>query len=228
MKKSLYKLISPDIRVIAMPIAILMGIVILALISYRIAYSKISTQREEVAAAKEVEKVLNDKQKVLTQVGANIGSYVNSVAASVPEKNPVLMMISQLKSLAGTRNITINNLKGGSEVNSQGSIPVVNLNFEVGGSLSNVLDFLKSLETVAPLSTIDQLKIAQSAGNARTDVFLKLYFSPFPQKFPALSEPITELTTNEKELLAKLQQLKLPSFVNLAPQAPSVRATPFD
>lgn len=228
MKESFSSLISPDLRVIATPLGILVALAILSFISYRIAYSKISTQREEVAVAKETEKVLSDKQKVLTQVDANIGSYVNSVAASVPEKNPVLMMISQLKSLAGTRSITINNLKGGSEVNSQESIPVVALDFEVGGSLDSVLDFLKSFETVAPLSTIDQLKIAQSAGNAQTEVSLKLYFSPFPQKFPALTEPITELTADEKELLAKLQQLKLPSFVNLAPQTPSLRTTPFD
>ena len=58
MKKSFSSLISPDLRAVATPIAILIGLAILSFISYRIASSKISAQRAELAAAKESETIL--------------------------------------------------------------------------------------------------------------------------------------------------------------------------
>lgn len=228
MKKSFSSLISPDLRAVATPLAILVGLTILSFISYRIAFSKISVQRAELAAAKESETILKDKKNVLTQVAGNIASYVNSVAVAVPPGNPIFMMISQLKSLAGTSGVTLNNVKTGSEVASQGSISAVNVNFEVGGSTLAVVDFLKALDSVAPVSILDRLKISQSLGSARADVFLKLYFSPFPENLPSFSEPIKDLTADEKDILSKLQGLTVPNFVNLAPQEPSVVAAPFD
>lgn len=228
MKKTFTSLISPDVRVIATPLIILVGLIILSFISYGIVSSKISAQREELATAKETERILKEKQNVLTQVGGSIASYVNSAAVAVPAENPVFMMISQLKSIAGASGVTLNSIKTGSEATFQGSISSVNLNFGIGGTTLALIDFFKALDTVAPVSTLDRLKISQSLGVARADVFLKLYFSPFPGKLPSLTEPVKELTADEKDILTKLGQLRVPNFVNLAPQPPSVVTAPFD
>lgn len=228
MKKTLTEIVSPNIKALVVPIVILLVLIGLSVISYKIASSKLTAQREELATAKEVEKVLVSKEAVLSQVQGEVSVYAETVALAVPSQNPAIAMISQLKNLALNKSVTLSSIKGGSESNTPGSLLSSDITLAIEGPGSVIIDYLKAVSTLAPLSTLDRVKINQSTGSARSEALVRTYFSPFPTKLPALTEPIKELTAEEKELLTKLSQLIAPSFINLTPQTPVVRESPFD
>lgn len=228
MKKSLTEIVSPNIKALIVPVVILIVLIILSAISYRIAISEVTTQREELATANNVEKVLKNKETVLSQVEGQINSYVDAAALAVPSQNPALVMISQLKNLALTKGVILSSVKGGAESTTPGSLISVDITLAIEGPSAAIIDYLKAVNTFVPLSTLDRVKINQSGGNARAEVMVRTYFSPFPTQLPSMAEPIKDLTAEEKELLGKLSQLTPPMFINLTPQAPVVRESPFD
>lgn len=228
MKKTLTEIVSPNIKALGIPIVILLVLIVLSAISYKIAFSKLSAQREELTTAKNVEKVLINKEAVLSQIQGEVSSYVDAAALAVPSQNPALAMISQLKNLALNKSVILSSIKGGSESTTQSSLLSADITLGIEGPSIAIIDYLKAINTLAPLSTLDRVKINQSGGSARAEAMVRTYFSAFPTKLPAMTEPIKELTAEEKDLLTKLSQLTAPTFINLIPQTPVVRESPFD
>jgi hypothetical protein len=228
MKKSLINLVSPNIKALGLPMVILLVLLFLSLISYRIASSKLSIQNTELKNAKIDEKVLESKKNILTQIEGQIGSYADTVALALPDKNPVVTMVSQIKNLAAVKNISLNDIKGGSESPPQGDLSYIDINLTAEGPIFAVVDFLKSLEGIAPLSTLERAKINQSGASARAEISVRSYFSPYPQLLPQITEQVSDFTADEKDILTKLTQLTKPIFINLIPQQPEIRPSPFD
>jgi Tfp pilus assembly protein PilO len=228
MKKTLTEIVSPNIKALVVPIVILLVLIILSVISYKIAFLKLTAQREEFTSAKNAEKVLVNKEAVLSQIQGDVSSYVDAVVLAVPSQNPAIAMISQLKILALNKSVTLSSIKGGSESTTQASLMSADITLGIEGPSVAIIDYLKAINTLAPLSTLNRVKINQSVGSARAEAVIRTYFSAFPTKLPAMTEPIKELTAEEKEILSKLSQLTVPSFINLTPQTPVMRESPFD
>ena len=221
------KILPPSIQVFVVPIALLVVLGILSGLAIRVGFARIGQQRQDVALARQNEGTLSQKEGVLRSIQATVPTYVNTVAASLPEKNPALSMTSQLRTLALSNGLILENIKIGSAVPS-GDFSEVNITFGLEGTSPQVVSYLNSIKNLAPVSTVEKAKINQSALGTRADITVRVYYSPFPQKLPSLTEPVKELTEDERNILNRLSALSLPAFSNLQAQPAGIRENPFD
>jgi len=214
-------------KAIVLPVGLLLAMVVLVLVVYKVGVGKIKTQREALQKANKNETILDQKQMVLQTIQNNILSYADSAVIALPDKNPSLMALSQLKKLAENSALSIGNIEVGGKIKSKSGTLKTIVSFEVEGTLSQVLNYLISTKNFAPLSTIDRVEIAQAEGVIRAAVDLAVYWAPLPTKLPAIGDPVLELTTSETALITELVNLEQPLFTQVVPAIPSARVDPF-
>ena len=222
------KLITPNIRVFIPPLLFLGILIIISILAARVGFARIGSQREELAGARRNENILSQKESVLRELQTDVPGYAQTAATVLPEKNPALILISQLKTLSAPQGLILGNFKVGSEIGGEGAIATVDVTFAVDGSFAQVVEFIGAIARIAPLSNLEKAKINQSLGAARADVTVRAFFSPFPQQLPALTEPQRNLTDEEKDTLSRLASLTLPPFIELAPLPGVIRENPFE
>lgn len=224
MKKGLF---GANVSAILVPSVYLLVSIILFVFGLRTGIAKISEQNSTLNEARKAQEVLQQKESLLRQIETEVSSQVDVLANVVPEKNPALIMISQLKNLAAVSGITITTFKIGAQ-NDAGVVSFVNLSYDADGDLVSVISLLNTIKTLAPISTIDTVKINQQGGVASANVRIRVYFAGYPTKLPSLTEPVNELTSEEETLLETLSGLSLPIFTTLTPQEPTIRESPFN
>lgn len=224
MKKSF---LGPNINAIGFPFLYLAASVLLFSLVMKIGVTKISEQRKTISESTATQGVLQQKESFLREVETEVSDFVDASANAIPEKNPALTMIAQLKNLAVVQGLTLTSFKVGSDSLTSG-VSSVEVTFGVDGTTTNVLSFIQALSTAAPISSIEKAKVNTVGGIASANVSLKVYFAEYPTKLPALTEPISTLSAEERTLLDTLSALTLPSFTKLNPQEPGIRGNPFE
>lgn len=223
MKKSL---IPPNIQILIYPSLILTALAILSFVVINFGLAQISKQSQAVSEAKINEKILAEKEATLTEVSATVAKEAASVSLALPEENPALAILSQLKLLALSKTIVLSNIKVG--VGSQEeNLLRVNISFNANGQDINVLDFLSSIKNISPITTIEKIKMSQVSGVLSADTNVRGYWSLLPKTLPKVTEPVTNLSEPERNLLEKVMALTPPSFTQVTPSAPSIRDNPF-
>ncbi|OGM86730.1 hypothetical protein A2614_00170 [Candidatus Woesebacteria bacterium RIFOXYD1_FULL_40_21] len=223
MKKSL---IPPNIQILIYPSIILTALAILSFVVINFGLAQISKQSQAVSEAKVNEKILAEKEATLTEISATVAKEAASVSLALPEENPALAILSQLKLLALSKTIVLSNIKVG--VGSQEeNLLRVNISFNANGQDINVLDFLSSIKNISPITTIEKIKMSQVSGVLSADTNVRGYWSLLPKTLPKVTEPVTNLSEPERNLLEKVMALTPPSFTQVTPSAPSIRDNPF-
>lgn len=223
MKKSL---IPPNIQILIYPSIILTALAILSFVVINFGLAQISKQSQAVSEAKINEKILAEKEATLTEISATVAKEAASVSLALPEENPALAILSQLKLLALSKTIVLSNIKVG--VGSQEeNLLRVNISFNANGQDINVLDFLSSIKNISPITTIEKIKMSQVSGVLSADTNVRGYWSLLPKTLPKVTEPVTNLSEPERNLLEKVMALTPPSFTQVTPSAPSIRDNPF-
>ncbi|MBI2066031.1 hypothetical protein HYT60_00795 [Candidatus Woesebacteria bacterium] len=224
MKKGLF---GASVSAILVPSIYLLVSIILFVFGARTGIAKISEQGSTLNDIRKTQGILQQKENLLREIATEVSSQVDVLANVVPEKNPALIMISQIKNLAAVSGITITTFKI-SAANDAGNVSFVDVSFDADGDLVSLVAFLKTIKTLAPLSTIDTVKMNQQGGVASANARIRVYFAGYPTKLPSLTEAVNELTGEEEGLFDTLSGLSLPTFTTLPPQGPSVRESPFD
>ena len=224
MKKGLF---IAKVSAILIPAVYLLVSIILFVFGAKTGIAKISEQGSTLNETRKTEGVLQQKESLLRQIETEVSSQVDVLANVLPEKNPALIMISQLKNLALVSGVTITTFKIGAQ-NDAGTVSFVDLTYDADGDLVSVISFLNTIKTLAPISTIDTAKINQHGGIASANVRIRVYFAGYPTKLPSLTEAVNALTDEEGGLLDTLSGLTLPVFTTLLPQEPTVRESPFN
>lgn len=219
--------IPQKMKVMLLPLGLLLAMVVLATIVFKVGVGRISTQRAELKKAIKNETILSQKQQVLQTLENNILSYADTVIVAMPDKNPSLIALSQLKTLAERNGISIGDIKAGSRTKDKSGTFKTTILLEIEGSLVQVLNYLISTESFAPLSVINRVEISSSGELARATISLTVFWVPLPTKLPAISEPVRELSANETNLITELSNLEQPIFTQVLPAEPSVRIDPF-
>ncbi len=219
--------IPQKMRAMLLSLVLLLTMVVLATIVFKVGIARIGTQRAELQKATKNETILAQKQQVLQTLENSILSYADTVIIAMPDKNPSLIALSQIKILAERNTVSLGNIKIGSRVKDKSGTFKTTILFEVEGTLFQVLDYLISTKSFAPLSVIDRVDIAQAGGVIRASVSMSVFWVPLPTKLPAISEPVRELSANETNLITELSSLEQPLFSQLLPAAPSARIDPF-
>lgn len=224
MKKSL---IPPNFQVLITPFGLISAMAILGAVVYNVGVARISQQNLQVAQSKKNESVLAERVSVLQEVSGTVTTQAKAADAAVPNINPGLLTLSQLKQLASKTSVTVVDFGIGSEIRDVGGLTRVETTIVVEGSFANVVSFVSQINTVAPIAVPGKIRITSAGGLSRASVTASSYFAPLPTKLPSLTEPVTKLTSAEADVISKISSLSQPAFLELAPQPPAPRPNPF-
>lgn len=223
----LKKILPPALIAILPSFLTLIVLAILLIAAAPTVLSKLSSQRAELAGSVKDENVVNSKISLLREIEPQSLTQTNLAVIAVPQKNPALIVLSQLKNLAALNSVTLDNLKVSTAVKEE-NLSKIEIGFDVDGVFSGVVTFVRALGGMAPLIRIEKVKISQAAGAARAETSITAYWAAYPEKLPPILEPAQGLSNDEKDLIARFARLTPPTFLEVAPQSPSVRVNPFD
>src|SRR5688572_160944 len=94
----------------------LVVVLILFFVVGKFGLSKMTDLRKQITKAQKEESILTEKLKILETVSDTLGQGSAISAAVMPESNPSLIVLTQLKILASTSGVFITNIKAGSEI----------------------------------------------------------------------------------------------------------------
>lgn len=219
--------IPENVIIVAKAVLPFLVVMILFIFVGQFGFGKIAGIREEVATAENEQNILTQKLDILKSIQSTGAGSSNLAVTALPDANPALSVISQIKILAGSSGVTLSEVKAGASTLDTTGLSATGVSFNVAGSEAQVQSFINSISSFAPISIVDKIKISESTpGVSLANVSVKSFWAPFPTKVPAITTAITDLTATEKQTLQGLSSLKQPVFVAIQ-AAPGGRADPF-
>ena len=214
-------------QIIYFPALLLIVLLFLFVFSLKIGISKISELQDGVNSQKENETILKQKEELLKSVGENVLDQANIANIALPEKNPVLLSLYWIKYLGKDGLVELSNIKVGSGSTDQAGINKISISFNLAGQIADVINGISQLKNVLPLIVVDKVDFQIEGPLANASVGVSSFWSPFPDKIPSLTQPLRDLTPEEKEILESLLSLTRPPFAQLLPQEPTENEDPF-
>jgi Tfp pilus assembly protein PilO len=202
-------------------------VIILFVIVGKFGFGKIVEIRDQIKKTQNDQQVLTQKLDVLRNIEATGEKSSNIAVNALPDTNPSLSVISQIKILSGKIGLTVSEIKAGSPgVNSSG-LSQVNVSFKVIGPREQVESFVTEISKIAPITIVDKIKISESTpGTSMGNISVKSFWAPFPTKIPAVDKAISDLTSQEQQTLQSLSELTQPIFTDI-PAGEGGRNDPF-
>lgn len=220
------KFFTPNLRKLVTPLVSITILVILFFVSFKIGFSKLSSQKEEIVGLNKNIGILKKKEETLSIVQKNISNSIQFFSMAIPASNPSLSIISQIKTQSLLKGLIFENLKGGGESKGK-SFSKVDINFDLDGDLNSVLSFLQETEKFAPIITLEKIKLNQSGGIYSGAINVRGYWADYPGKIPAITQPLSDFSDEEMDMIVKISELLLPSFSEGIPETYSGRTEPF-
>ncbi len=229
MDKIIRKIYTPNVEVLLWPILTIIVTSILSVFVFRNGYAKITEKLGVLENTKAVENTLSQKLEVLRQIPPGILDKTNVLLVVMPERNPTLFFISQLKNASQTTSVKLNEFEVKGFANVGGDISSI----EVEGALDatdypQAISLLRYFENVAPLAKVNGVRISRSnSGTLDLGTSISIFFSNLPTQLPPLTSPIKALTSEQEDSLKKVANFFLPEFNVILPSEPTDRANPF-
>lgn len=190
-------------------------------------FGKISEVRDRIASALADKQVLTQKLDILKNIEVNGEKFSNIAVSALPDTNPSLAVISQVKILSGKVGLTISEIKAGSPGTNTSGLSFVNVSFKVMGQREQIESFITDISSVAPITIVDKIKLSESTpGVSMASVSVKSFWAPFPTKIPAVDKAISDLTPQEQKTLQSLNSLTQPIFTTI-PAGVGGKSDPF-
>ena len=225
--KNLSKGIPQSVReTLKAAIPLMIGIALLA-VGGNIAYSQISALRDKISLAQKDQTTLSQKLKVLSSVSTTAAQEAEAATSALPEGNPALVVVSQLKNLASSKGIILSAMKSSAGSDSGGSFSDVTISFTIDGPRASVLSFLQDISQIAPLTSVVSVGINEFAGVDDATVNLRSYWAPFPKTISPINQAITDLNSSEKQTLSEINNLTQPTFAQVTPLQGNTNPNPF-
>lgn len=220
--------ISGNMKSVITSILPLTIVIILFVIVGQFGIGKVIDIRNQISKAEKDLNVLNQKISLLQSFSGTISENSKVSFIALPDTNPSLTVMSQIKIVSSMFGVLISGNKSGAPIDESNGMSHVDISFQVTGSRSQVFLFLKSLSSIAPIIIIDKIKISEGAGIVRADTTIRSYWSALPKTLPTLTSPITDLTPAEKEILNSITTLTQPAFVSVPAQDSVGKTDPFN
>lgn len=206
----------------------LIVIIVLFVILGKLAFRKISDIQNQIATAKHDKQVLTEKLDLFKSMAVSGVQDSNEVSASLPDTNPSLSVVSQLKRLALENGLLFNSVKSQSDQQQQDSeIKTVRLSFELFGGDTEIKNFLLTLNSIAPITVLNGAKITRVESGYSGKIDITAFWADFPKTRPASIEEYQDLTEDERNILSTIRTLRQPQFVNLPSVVEGGKENPF-
>ncbi len=215
------------VKIAAKPLLILTLLVAFSFVGLSKASFEIGGLKEELAKANKSENILKSKLDIISLNQASALEDVNYASSFFPGENPALLVLYQLRASAAAMGLLLSNFKVNPEAKDANGFLKTSISFDVEGPLDLILSFVNSTKKMAPNIWIEKTELNFTGDVLQATISTKSYWSPFPAKIPALTEPITSLDASEKEIIQKVSGFNLPPFVSLTPEAPRENLNPF-
>ena len=219
----------PDIKIIIVPIASLLALLVLGYLLLSLGLTKILDQQKQIGDMEKEVTVLDQKSTILSNITPTIAQNANQFSFALPAEDPAPMVFSQFKVLASTTGVAVGSLSS-HPVTKADTLPETNIIVEVTGPLPGVFSFLTGLKDIAPLVVVDSVTLSQDkdSNGMIADITVNSFWSAYPATIPASSDPITDLSSSEKDMITEIATYKTPEFTELTPTEPSSsRSNPF-
>jgi hypothetical protein len=220
-----------NIKNFLLPVGVIVAILVLGVVVANFLLSKVSSTLAFTHEQETQNQVLKDRLSTLQELSEGIRTSVNIAALAIPDQNPSVLIVSQLKSIAGTYDIVLSNLT----INAlglegtDGQVVTYDVAFEAAApDYESVSLFIDNLSKVTPLVNLSSLEITTATGAVSAEVKLIGFSSPFPSALPALDAPISGLTPEETDVLNTVGSFVHPNVIDqVAPQEFTPREDPF-
>ncbi len=190
----------------------LTAVVILFFLAGNFGFSKISDVRANVKKIQADRNVLTQKLNLIRGVSQTAAAASSVASVALPASNPALTVSAQLKLLASQNGVLLSGFKAGGEAADASGLSRADLTFDVTGSRPGVIAFIKGIKTFAPITLVDKIKINEAGGSSKATFSVKSFWSAFPKTLPAITEPIADLTADERKTLQDISTLTQPLF----------------
>jgi hypothetical protein len=194
----------------------------------KVGLGKYFKQRALIAKAKTTENVLTTKLNYLKDNQVQIKAQKDLVSIALPEKNPALTILTQIKNLQVTDNIVVTEIRVASGTKDEKGTGSTGFVIKVEGGAEDITGFLGTVLNSLPLLRVNRVEFTEIGGNYTAEISLTSFWEDLPIKIPAVTDPIKKLTSDEVTLVASLQGKKSPEIRSYLPQSPTQRANPFN
>ena len=223
----MFKNLSTGTKQITVAVFPLLAVIILFIIVGKFGLSKISEVRAGLAKAQKDRTILTQKTDILRTVSASVGESANAALGVLPESNPSLAVVSQIKLLALENSVLVSGIKSGPEIADKTGLLRTDISFDIIAPRDQMIAFIKATGNIAPVIVVDKIKLSENGGVERAAISVKSFWSPLPTKLPLLTTEITNLTEAEKQLITDMGSLRKPVFVIVPPSTGTGRTDPF-
>ena len=188
---------------------------------------KISDLRGKITQAENDQATLTQKLGLLRTLSATAATSISAVTSALPDTNSSLSVISQLKSVALLNGVALTSIKSNIGPTSGSGLNEADVSFNADGTRAQLITFLDSISGISPITVLDKVKLLESAGTDRAGVNVKSFWVSLPKTIPAVTQPITDLSSAEKATLTKISGLIQPTFNQVAPSEGGINQNPF-
>lgn len=223
----MFKNIPTGTKQILIAVLPLVVVSILIIVVGKFGLSKISEVRSALTKAQGDRTLLTQKSNTLRTVLSSARDVADVALITLPETNPALAVVSQIKLVASENSVLISGVKSGSEVADKTGLSRSDISFNISGPRVSVLAFIKAIQNIAPIIVVDKIKISENGGLVDSSISVKSFWSPLPTKLPSLTTQITDLTPAEKQLITDMGSLRKPVFVIVPPSTGAGKTDPF-
>lgn len=218
--------IPKEIQAFALSAGPLLAAIVLFIAVGNFGISKISDVRSQLAKAQADKNIYSQKANLLQSLGSTVLTSSETAAVALPDSNTALAVLSQLKSLGASNGVAISNIKTSAAFKDLSGLSRVDVTFDALGTNPQIIGYLSSVSTIAPISVVDKVKINTSGGVTTANVTVKSFWAALPATLPQLNQTLTGLTPEEQDTLNTVNTLVPPIFSQLQPTSAG-RADPF-
>lgn len=210
------------------PLSILFVLMVLIVAIGVFGYKQVVAVTQKVAELKTIQLKLHTKLDILENVKVTLDENINFIDLVLPRKSSVLYGLAQIKKLAAINSIIVSNIKAGSAILEDNGISKYSINFEAEGNDDDIQEFLSAFFKALPIMTLNKIKIDKIEGITRTSVTMNIYSADLPDKIPAVTESVNELSERDLSILKELIEYTQPDFFDPKPSQTIEKEDPFN
>lgn len=226
-KNKTSKIVPPNVKVMFLPTIYIIILLVVSVFAVKTGVDRINKQNKELKKVRMVENTLMEKEAELRSSSSVNPPLVTPATMALPDSNPALMIISNMKTLAALHAVSVNDLKVSGGASATAKVGGISIIFAVNGPVEEALNFMKETNNYLPLMRADRLEVRVTDENADISVNARSNYSAYPEKLPPITEPIDKITQEEYAVLNELTQKQTPAFFELTPSGPVNRPDPF-
>lgn len=206
------------------PVIVIVVVFVVAFFGGSELVGRISAMQTDISALEKLQTTLENRLSTLQVYDSQLLDESNVASVALPSGNPSVLVVAQLRSLAKDNSIAIGNLRLDSiedlATETQTQLKKVNIGFELTGEGDRVLEFIDALAKISPLVNLESINVVMRSGiGLNGEIRLSAFYAPFPDKLPALDEPVSDLSQADESTLDFISNLRSPALPSASQSA---------